>query len=127
MTMKMSEFKYNLPRELIAQYPPQKRGSSNLLVLDRKSGEISHKKYFNIPDFVQEGDVIVLNETKVLNCRTFFLTPSSKKVEVLFLEERDNNIWFCLVGRAKDIHVSDVLINNEIRIEILKREDMVFL
>jgi len=127
MTMKMSEFKYNLPRELIAQYPPQKRGSSNLLVLDRKSGEISHKKYFNIPDFVQEGDVIVLNETKVLNCRTFFLTPSSKKVEVLFLEERDHSIWFCLVGRAKDIHISDVLINNEIRIEILKREDNGFL
>jgi S-adenosylmethionine:tRNA ribosyltransferase-isomerase len=72
MTMKMSEFKYNLPRELIAQYPPQKRGSSNLLVLDRKSGEISHKKYFNIPDFVQEGDVIVLNETKVLNCKHSF-------------------------------------------------------
>lgn len=123
----MSEFKYNLPKELIAQHPPKKRGTSNLLVLDRKSGKISHKKYFNIPDFVQKGDVIVLNETKVLNCRTFFLTPRNKKVEVLFLEERDNNIWFCLVGRAKDIHISDVLINNEIRIEVLKREDNGFL
>ena len=125
--MKMSEFKYNLPKELIAQHPPKKRGTSNLLVLDRKSGEISHKKYFNIPDFVQKGDVIVLNETKVLNCRTFFLTPRNKKVEVLFLEERDNNIWFCLVGRAKDVHISDVLINNEIRVEVLKREDNGFL
>jgi len=125
--MKMSEFKYNLPKELIAQHPPKKRGTSNLLVLDRKSGEISHKKYFNIPDFVQKGDVIVLNETKVLNCRTFFLTPRNKKVEVLFLEERDNKIWFCLVGRAKDVHISDVLINNEIRIEVLKREDNGFL
>ena len=125
--MKMSEFKYDLPKELIAQYPPKKRGTSNLLVLDKNSGEISHKKYFNIPEFVQNGDVIVLNETKVLNCRTFFLNPKGKKIQVLFLEERSSGIWYCLVGRAKDIQISDVLINNEIKIEVLEREDNGFL
>ena len=123
----MSEFKYDLPKELIAQYPPKKRGTSNLLVLDKNSGEISHKKYFNIPEFVQKGDVIVLNETKVLNCRTFFLNPKGKKIQVLFLEERSTGIWYCLVGRAKDIQISDVLINNEIKIEVLEREDNGFL
>ena len=125
--MKMSEFKYNLPKELIAQYPPKKRGTSNLLVLDKSSGRIFHKKYFNIPQFVQKGDVIILNETKVLNCRTFFLNPKGKKIQVLFLEERSLGVWYCLVGRAKDIHISDVLINKEIRIEVLKREDNGFL
>ncbi len=125
--MKMSEFKYELPKELIAQYPPKKRGTSNLLVLDKKSEEIVHKKYFNIPDFVQKDDVIVLNETKVLNCRTFFLTPRGKRVQLLFLEERNSNVWYCLVGRAKDIDVGDVLVNNEIEVEVLKREGNGFL
>ena len=92
--MKMSEFKYNLPGELIAQYPPKKRGTSNLLVLDRGSGEIEHRKYFNIAEYIQKGDIVVLNETKVINCRTFFLTPSKKKVEVLFLENMSE------IGRA---------------------------
>ena len=120
--MKISEFKYNLPEELIAKYPPQKRGTSNLLVLDNESGEIVHRKYFNIPEYIKEGDVVVLNETKVLNSRTYFLTPRGKRVEVLFLEERSKDTWYCLIGRAKDVEISDVLKCEDINIEISLRE-----
>lgn len=111
--MKMSEFQYNLPEELIAQYPVKKRGSSKLLVLDRVKGKVFDDKYFNISKYISEGDVVVLNETKVLNCRTFFITPLGKRVEVLFLEEKNDITWFALVGRAKDVNEGDILTNEE--------------
>jgi len=120
--MKMSDFKYNLPKELIAQFPQQKRGTSNLLVIDRHTGDIQHKKYFNIVEYIKEGDVVVLNETKVLCSRTFFVTPNGKKVEVLFLEKKDRNLWYCLIGRAKNVKTGDILLCNEISIEVGKRE-----
>ncbi len=120
--MKRSEFTYNLPKELIAKYPPKERGHSNLLVLDRKTGDITHDKYFNLPNYIKEGDVVVLNETKVLNCRTFFLTARGQRVEVLFLEERGEEAWYCLIGRAKRVRIGDVLQCEEITVEILSRE-----
>ena len=120
--MKISEFKYNLPEELIAKYPPKERGTSNLLVLDKGSGDITEKKYFNIPEYIEEGDVVVLNETKVLNSRTYFLTASGKRVEVLFLEDRGEEGWFCLIGRAKSVKVLDRLMCEDVLIEILERE-----
>ncbi len=121
--MNISEFKYNLPEKLIAKYPPKERGTSNLLVLDRTNGNIVGKKYFDIPEYIREGDIVVLNETKVINSRTYFLTPKNKKVEVLFLEERDKDTWFCLIGRAKDVKILDKLVCEEILIEIVQRED----
>ncbi len=128
--MKMSEFNYKLPKELIAQYPPQKRGTSNLLVLDRKSGNMEDRKYFNISEYVRKGDVIVLNETQVLNCRTYFLTPSAKRVEVLFLKEIPNKKWFVLIGRAKNVQNGDLLNNeedNHFQIEVKERSDNGFI
>jgi len=123
LTMKISEFKYNLPEELIAKYPPKERGTTNLLVLDREDGGISHDKYFNIPQYIQEGDVVVLNETKVLNSRTFFLTPKGKKVEVIFLENLGNDFWYVLIGRAKNVEIGETLFNeNSSNIQILVKE-----
>ncbi|MFA5634025.1 MAG: tRNA preQ1(34) S-adenosylmethionine ribosyltransferase-isomerase QueA [Candidatus Dojkabacteria bacterium] len=111
--MKMSEFGYNLPKELIAQHPSSRRGFSNLLVLDRSKKKILDDKYFNIPKYVREGDIVVLNETEVMSCRTFFITPSGKKVEILFLEEIEKDTWFALIGRAKDVKIGDILVNEE--------------
>lgn len=120
--MRLSDFKYNLPKGLIAQYPPKKRGYSNLLVLDRDTGKIEHKKYFNVVEYIKKGDIVVLNETKVLSSRTFFVTPSGKRVEVLFLEKRDDALWYCLIGRAKDIKIGEKLQCNEIMVEVSERE-----
>lgn len=128
--MEMSEFQYNLPEELIAQYPAKKRGSSKLLVLDRVKGKLFDDKYFNIPKYILKGDVVILNETKVLNCRTFFITPLGKKVEVLFLEEKNDITWFVLLGRAKDVNEGDILTNEEdsnFQIVVGKRKDRGFL
>lgn len=125
--MQLSDFYYNLPKELIAQYPPERRGTSNLLVLDSKTGKIEHKKYFNLSEYVREGDIVVLNETKVLQCRTFFQTPKGKRVEVLFLEKRAINEWYCMVGRARDVNISDILKCKEIFIKIIQRQGSGFL
>lgn len=128
--MKISEFKYNLPEENIAQYPPKQRGTSKLLVLDKGNGKIDEKKYFNIPEYVQKGDIVVLNETKVLNSRTFFLTPKGKKVEVLFLENMGNENWFVLIGRAKNVELGDILKNEDsgsIEIVVKERKENGFL
>jgi S-adenosylmethionine:tRNA ribosyltransferase-isomerase len=128
--MNISEFKYNLPEHLIAQYPPKERGTTNLLVLNKEKGNIVDKKYFNIPEYIKEGDVVVLNETKVIDSRTYFLTPNKKKVEVLFLENRDENIWYVLIGRARYAKEGDALSNensDDIQIEILSREENGFL
>ena len=64
--MKVEDFNYNLPEELIAQTPLKERDTSKLLVLDKKTGEIEHKKFYDIIDYLQEGDTLVLNDTKVL-------------------------------------------------------------
>jgi len=78
---------YNLPDELIAKYPPTKRGTTRLLVYDRKNKIITHKKYSDVIKYIQPDDVIVLNKTKVQNVRTFpTVQRSGKQVELLFLE-----------------------------------------
>jgi S-adenosylmethionine:tRNA ribosyltransferase-isomerase len=123
--MKADIFKYNLPKERIAKYPPKVRGTSNLLILNRESGSIDHKKYFNIPEYIKEGDVVVLNETKVLNTRTFFVTSSGREVEVLFLNEEGNN-WFVLIGGGRYVKDGDVIIakeNNDIKIKVICKKE----
>lgn len=129
--MKSNIFKYKLPKERIAKFPPKKRGTTNLLVVNRKTGEIEHKKYFNVVEYIKRGDIVVLNETKVEKRRTFFVTEKGKKVEVLFLEKRKEedglDKWFCLIGRAKDVKEGEVLRKKEIFVKILKRENDGFL
>jgi S-adenosylmethionine:tRNA ribosyltransferase-isomerase len=124
--MRMSEFKYNLPREKIAQFPPKTRGSSKLLLLDRESGKIEDKRYYDIPNYISKGDIVVLNETKVLNSRTYFLTPNGKKVEVLFLENINEKEWFVLIGKAKFVKKGDLLKNEDnkdFEIEVKDRKE----
>lgn len=121
--MKIDEFKYNLPEELIAQFPPEKRGTSNLLVLDKENRRLEDRKYYDISDYIKKGDIVVLNETKVLNSRTYFLTPKGKRVEVLFLEDLSEEGWFVLIGRARNVKFGDILVNEEGQdIKILVKE-----
>ena len=107
--MKMSEYTYNLPEKSIAKFPPKERGTSRLLVLDKGNGNIEHRKYFNIPEYISEGDVVVLNETKVEKRRTYFLTSKGRKIEVLFLNHTEDRKWYCLVKGARYIHEGDIL------------------
>ena len=100
--MKTSNFFFDLPEELIAQTPLENRDNSSLLVLDRKSGKIEHKKFNSILEYINEGDCLVLNDTKVLPARIFGKKSTGATVEFLLLEKTSKeNIWKCLVKPGK--------------------------
>ena len=92
--MKTSDFYYDLPQELIAQTPAEPRDSSRLLVFDRQNNTIEHKKFFNLPQFLQKGDVLVVNNTKVIPARIFGnKIPTGGKIEFLLLKRIDYTHW----------------------------------
>lgn len=89
-SMRISDYSYELPDKQIALFPPKERGSSQLLVLDRRSRQISHKKYSDISDYLNKGDVIVLNNTKVIKARLLATNTSGQQRELLLLEDHHN-------------------------------------
>ena len=108
--MKLEEFDYNLPEELIAQTPIKQRDASRLMVLDKKTGEIEHKHFYDIIDYLNTGDTLVLNDTKVLPARLIGEKESTKAViEVLLLKNVEGDTWDTLVKPARRIHVGDVV------------------
>ncbi len=98
---KKSDFYYDLPEELIAQTPAEPRDSSRLLVYDRKDKSITDKVFRDIADYFREGDVLVINNTKVIPARTYALTPHGGIVEVLLLKRYDLNTWEVLMRPGK--------------------------
>ncbi len=108
--MKLEEFDYYLPEELIAQTPIKQRDASRLMVLDKKTGEICHKHFYDIIDYLNKGDTLVLNDTKVLPARLIGEKMSTKAViEVLLLKNVEGDTWETLVKPARRIHVGDVV------------------
>lgn len=102
--MKVEDFDYYLPEELIAQTPLAKRDESRLLVLDKKTGEIEHKRFFEIIDYLEAGDTLVLNDTKVLPARLIGVKEETQAViEVLLLKNLEEDNWECLVKPARRI------------------------
>ncbi len=102
--MKTDDFDFYLPEELIAQTPLEKRDSSRLLVLDKKTGEINHRHFTDIIDYMEEGDTLVLNDTKVMPARLYGVKEETLAVvEVLLLKDEGDNVWECLTKPAKRI------------------------
>lgn len=100
--MNIDQFDYTLPEGFIAQYPPKERGQARLLVLDRKKGITTHTVFEHIIDYIEPGDVIVLNETRVIPARLFGTREETGgKVEVLLLREREKDVWEALVKPGK--------------------------
>lgn len=100
--MKTSDFYYDLPEELIAQDPLTDRASSRLMLLDRKSGERRHTDFHHIIDYLQKGDCLVINDTKVIPARLIGEKEGTGgKVEVLLLKRKENNRWETLVKPGK--------------------------
>lgn len=100
--MKKSEFYYELPEELIAQTPLDKRDSSRMLVLDRKTGEISHSHFYNILDYLNAGDLLVMNNSRVIPARIFGTkADTGASVEFLLLKQIETNCWEALVKPGK--------------------------
>ena len=108
--MRTDDFDFELPEELIAQTPIKNRDQSRMLVLDKKTGEIEHKHFNNILDYLNENDVLVLNDTKVMPERLYGQKEETNAlIEVLLLKEKTNNTWECLVKPAKRVKIGTVV------------------
>ncbi len=122
--MKLSEFDYELPDELIAQFPAQKRDMSRLLVLDKSTGEIEHKHFYDIVDYFDENDVLVLNNTRVIPARLYANKETGAVIEVFLLKEVRKDEWEVLLRPAKRVKAGDVLISgDELRIKLVEKYD----
>lgn len=99
--MKKSDFYFDLPEELIAQTPLQKRDESRLLKLDRFNGEIEHRHFFELPDMLNSGDCLVLNDSRVLPARLIGSRSTGGSVELVLLKEIGDNCWECLSRPGK--------------------------
>ena len=108
--MKTSDFYYELPQELIAQTPLERRDASRLLCLDRATGGWEHRHFTDIVDFLQEGDTLVLNNSRVLPARLLGSRPSGGAVEVLLLRDRGEGVWECLTRPGRKTQPGQELI-----------------
>ena len=95
--MKVSEFNYDLPKELIAQHPYEKRDEARLMVLDKTNKTIVHKVFKNIIDYLNPGDCLVINNTKVIPARLYGKKDTGANVEVLILKRIEEDIWEAIV------------------------------
>ena len=103
--MNVSDFDYNLPEELIAQVPIKKRDESRLMVLEKENQTIEHKTFKNIIEYLNEGDCLVINDTKVLPARLYGKKETGANVEFLLLKQMENDIWECIVRPGNKLHV----------------------
>ena len=108
--MKVSDFNYNLPEELIAQVPIQKRDESRLMVLNRKNQTIEHKTFKDIIDYLQPGDCLVRNNTKVIPARIYGKKETGANVEFLLLNNIEGDIWECIVRPGNKLHIGTKVI-----------------
>ena len=101
--LRTSDFYYDLPEERIAQHPAEKRDHSRLMVLDRATGELSHHVFYEILDYLNEGDVLVVNDSKVIPARLYGHAEGREEaaLELLLLRQRDLDTWECLVKPGK--------------------------
>lgn len=123
--MNLSDFDYNLPEELIAQTPIAKRDSSKLLILDKNNGNIKHKSFSDIANELNEGDVLVLNDTKVIPARLIGIKEETGAIiELLLLKELGNDTWECLTRPAKRLKIgTTVSFGDKLKAEVINKYD----
>lgn len=108
--MKTHDFYYDLPEELIAQTPLQQRDSSRLMVLDRQTGVVTHKHFYDIRNYLRPGDCLVMNDSRVLPARLLGHRPTGGAVEVLLLRDLGNKCWECLCKPGRKMQVGNEVI-----------------
>lgn len=108
--MKTSDFYYDLPQELIAQTPLERRDSSRLLCMDRKTGELAHRHFTDIVDYLRPGDTLVVNNSRVLPARLLGCRPTGGAVEVLLLKDKGDGVWECLTKPGRKTQPGQELI-----------------
>lgn len=121
--MNLQDFQYGLPRNLIAQYPSRERDQSRLMVANREKGSLEHRTFRDLPEYLNKGDVLVVNDTKVLKARLVGTKETGGKVEALITERVGNRTWKCLVKRSKSIsRASTVFFGDGLRGQFLGRD-----
>ena len=107
--MNLDELDYRLPPERIAQSPADRRDASRLLVLDRAADRIRHMRFGDLPTFLRAGDVVVLNDTRVVPARFFARRSTGGQVEGLFLSVDDTGVWTVLLKPSRRVRAGEVL------------------
>jgi len=122
---KLSDFDYVLPKELIAQYPAKSRDSSRMLVLDRKTGKITHKKFSDFPDYIKKEDILVLNDTKVMNVRLVGRRLTGGRTEIFLTEKIESRIFKALLKPSSRIRERDEVIfdDSKLKARILAKKE----
>ncbi len=119
--MLISEFDYELPEELIAQKPTEKREQSKMMVLNKENHIIEHKNFFNIVDYLDENCILILNNTKVMPARLYGYKDTGAKIEIFLLKEKENHNWEVLIRPSKRVKIGTIIkISDELSVEILE-------
>ncbi len=124
ISLKTRDYDYDLPLELIAQTPIEPRDSSRLLVLDRADGSIGHRHFYNLPDYLKPGDVLVFNNSRVIRARLFASRlDNNKRIEILLLRRLGPGTWETLIGSRKKVTAglkAELEDNPEVKAEVLE-------
>ncbi len=108
--MRLSDFDYDLPQELIAKYPIDKRDHSRLMIINREQRKFEHKHFYDLPDYLKSGDLLILNATKVYPARLHAVKDRTEaKVELFLLRELSNNLWEVMVKPARKVRIGNKL------------------
>lgn len=123
--MKTDDFDYYLPEELIAQHPTEKRDHAKMLVLDKDTGQIDDKYFYNIIDYLNPGDVLVMNDTRVIPARLFGHRPDKEEsIEVFLLHNIEGKMWECLVRPGKKMKIgTKVIFSDELSLKVTDIKD----
>ncbi|HIS35388.1 TPA: tRNA preQ1(34) S-adenosylmethionine ribosyltransferase-isomerase QueA [Candidatus Scatousia excrementigallinarum] len=120
--MLLSEFDYELPEELIAQLPADKRENSRMLVLNRDKHSISHNHFYDIVDLIEPNSLLVLNNTKVMPARLYGKKDTGAKIEIFLLKQLTDDNWEVLIKPSKRVKNGTLItVSNELEVEVLKR------
>ncbi|MBI3397621.1 MAG: tRNA preQ1(34) S-adenosylmethionine ribosyltransferase-isomerase QueA [Deltaproteobacteria bacterium] len=126
--MKLEDFNYPLTKELIAQFPCKKRDESRLMILHKKNGAIEHRTFFELTEYLKAGDVLVLNNTKVIPARLFGRKTTGGIVEVLLLQKsevisRRSEVWNCLINPARGLKKgSEIAFEHGLRATVIEKK-----
>ena len=123
--MLLSEFNYELPENLIAQYPAKTREQSRMMILDKKNTIIQHKNFFEITDYLCKNDVLVLNNTRVIPARLIGQKDTGAKIEVFLVEETEKDVWNVLIKPAKRVKSGTIIeFSDKLSAKVLSKESV---
>lgn len=120
----LDDFDYNLPEELIAKYPLEKRDNSKMLVLDKLTGVIEHKHFFDIVEYLNKDDILILNNTKVIPARLQGKKETGANIEIFLTRPLDKNLWSALIRNSKRLKNKDIVtISDELKVLIKEKKE----